>query len=271
MLLKVKYAIAESVKRNPWTWHVVWNALPQIPFLLPHDKSYYGFTHLTGTGEGLFLDIGANNGISSAGFRKLNQRYRILALEANRLHVPALERLKRRIAAFDYRITGVGNTAGSFQLFTPLYRGIPVHTHTSASRSYMQVALRRDFPARVVDRMTIDEQTVEMISIDSLNLCPSLVKIDIEGADFDALLGMQATVARCRPAIMFEFTPGKSESMGPFFHERDYGLLVFDEVGNRFFSFEASREAEKWEHSGLQVNVFAVPNERTARLPFSSS
>ena len=204
MLLKVKYAIAESVKANPWTWHVVWNALPQIPFLLPHDKSYYGFTHLTGAGDGLFLDIGANNGISAAGFRKLNRRYRILALEANRIHVPALERLKRRIADFEYRITGVGSSAGSFRLFTPVYHSIPVHTHASASRSYMEVALRRDFPARIVDQMTIDEQTVEMLTIDSLNLSPNLVKIDVEGGEAAVLEGAARVLAECNPIILCE-------------------------------------------------------------------
>ena len=212
MLLKLKYAIAESVKRNPWTWHVVWNALPRIPLLLPHDKSYYGFAHLTGSVDGLFLDVGANNGITAAGFRKLNRRYRILALEASRIHAPALERLKQKMEGFDYRITGVGKAGGSFRLFTPIFRGIPIHTHASASRGYMDVALRRDFPARVVDRVTVDEQTVEIIPIDSLDLSPSLVKIDIEGGDFDAVLGMQKTIARCRPPSCLSSRPERARA-----------------------------------------------------------
>jgi FkbM family methyltransferase len=262
MLQGIKYAVAESVKRNPWTWHIVWNAMPLTPLLLPHDKSYYGFLHLAGAGDGLFLDIGANNGITSAGFRKLNSRYRILAIEASVIHAPALARLKRREQAFDYIVTGVGRAPGSFQLFTPIYRGMPIHTHSSSSRPYMDVALRRDFSTAVVDRMTMDEQTVRIIEIDSLGLSPDIVKIDIEGADFEALQGMTKTIRRCRPAVMFEFTPGKSDGIAPFFLERGYRLLVFDDVANRFFPFDAALQAKKWSLSRLQVNVFAVPSER---------
>ena len=85
---RLKYAVASVVKRNPTTWSLVWERMPHWPLLLPHERSYLGFRQLATRKEGLFLDVGANNGISAASFRKLNARYRTLSLEG----IPATNR-----------------------------------------------------------------------------------------------------------------------------------------------------------------------------------
>jgi FkbM family methyltransferase len=269
MLTKLKYSIAEAIKKNPRTWSWVWNTLPRLTFLLPHDKTYYGFCHLAKKKEGLFLDVGANNGMTAAGFRSLNATYQIFSIEANRHHEPALRNLKRRIKNFDYMISAVGRAPGELQLITPTYKGIPIHTHTSSSRDYLDVSLRRDFTANVVDRILYDEQVVKMITIDSLNLNPDIVKIDVEGGDYDVLLGMTQTISRCRPFIMIEFTPKKTGAMTEFFAERSYNLFVFNEVQDHFGLFKEARETQAWEESGLQVNLFAIPAETAVGLPFN--
>ncbi len=87
---RCKYIAAESIKKNPYSWALVWNVLPYIGFLLPHDKSYFGFRHLATAPAGLFLDVGGNNGMTAAGFRKINHTYDILSIEPNPCHEPAL-------------------------------------------------------------------------------------------------------------------------------------------------------------------------------------
>ena len=261
MLKKLKYSMAEAIKKNPRTWSLVWNTLPRLTFLLPHDKTYYGFCHLATKKQGLFLDVGANNGMTAAGFRHLNTAYRILSVEANRHHEPALRRLKGRIQDFDYMISAVGRDPGELRLITPTYKGIPIHTHTSSSRDYLDVSLRRDFTPKVVDRIIYDEQVVETITIDSLNLNPDIVKIDVEGGDYEVLLGMTQTISRCRPFIMIEFTPKKTGAVTEFFAERSYKVFVFNEMQDRFGAFKEARETQAWQESGLQVNLFAIPAE----------
>jgi len=262
MLKAAKYWAAEVLKKNPRTWSWVWNALPRITILLPHDKSYYGFQSLARGREGLFLDVGANNGMTAAGFRRLNKDYRILSIEASRHHEPALQRLKQRIPRFDYLITAVGATAGEFRLYTPMYKGVSIHTHTSSSRDYMDVSLRRDFNPRVVEQIVYDEQIVKVVPIDSLNLQPDIVKIDVEGLDYQVLLGMTQTIETWRPVVMVEYTPNKTGPIVAFFAERRYELFVYDEHTAAFQPFDEARAATVWNKSGLQLNVFAIPVER---------
>jgi FkbM family methyltransferase len=262
MLDKPKYWAAEVLKKHPRTWSWVWNILPRITILLPHDKSYYGFRRLAGGQDGLFLDVGANNGMTAAGFRKLNKKYRILSIEANRYHEPALRRLKQRIGSFDYIIAAVGAGHGEVRLYTPIYKGIPIHTHTSSSRDYLEVSLRRDFSPTVVGQIVYDEQIVKVIPLDSLNLQPDIVKIDVEGLDYEVLLGMRQTIDKFRPAIMVEYTPSKTGPIVEFFGERAYDLFIYDENKRAFVAFDEDLGATIWRESGLQLNIYAIPAER---------
>jgi hypothetical protein len=55
-----------------------------------------------------------------------------------------------------------------------------------------------------------------------------------------------------------------------FFQERNYGLFVFDDSQAAFRTFDEARESGQWKECGLQVNVFAIPSEKTVLLPMGS-
>lgn len=59
-------------------------------------------------------------------------------------------------------------------------------------------------------------------------LVPKLIKIDIEGAEFMALQGSQATLAKHRPVVMVEVTNQKQEVFELF---NNLGYLLFDDKG----------------------------------------
>ena len=54
---------------------------------------------------------------------------------------------------------------------------------------------------------------MEEIRIDSLNLDPDLIHLDVEGFEAFALLGAQATIARVKPLIVLE-TNGSGDAYG---------------------------------------------------------
>jgi hypothetical protein len=120
-----------------------------------------------------------------------------------------------------------------------------------------------------VARITYHEQVVEIVPLDELELAPSIVKIDVEGADYQILLGLRATIERYRPHILVEFTPRHMGDFEQFFEQRKYSLFVYDERADTFTPFRKDRETETWQTTALQVNVFCVPSERTSILPLS--
>jgi len=59
-----------------------------------------------------------------------------------------------------------------------------------------------------------DSQKVSTMKIDSLNLKPNFIKMDVEGSEFYALKGMINTLERYMPIIMMEFHPPSIEESG---------------------------------------------------------
>lgn len=263
---RLKFAVAAKVKRNPTTWSFFWERMPHWPILLPHDQSYLGFRHLINEEAGLFLDVGANNGITAAGFRKLDDRYRILSIEADPNHEPALNRLSRKLADFEYKIIAAGDVRDELTLYTPIYQGKPIHTHTSSDLEYLKIAMERDFP-RQFPSVDYRKQSVPVIPLDDLELRPNIVKIDVEGHDAAVLRGLGQTVAACRPYFLLEYTPEFSEQCEQWLRDRDYEFFVYDATENQFTPFVVERESELWRSESLQVNLFCIPQERCESLP----
>lgn len=50
----------------------------------------------------------------------------------------------------------------------------------------------------------VEGDTVNMITLDSLNLSPDFIKIDVEGMEFDVIKGARETIIRSKPLIMIE-------------------------------------------------------------------
>ena len=98
-------------------------------FLLPHEFDYYGFEVLVNNGyinNKLILDIGANRGHSARGFMKILPDWNVFSVEANSLHINALEKTKQASRnRMDYKIAAAGDITGQpIELFTPIYKNI---------------------------------------------------------------------------------------------------------------------------------------------------
>src|SRR5262249_45500022 len=154
-------------------------------------------------GPGLFLDVGANDGVSALSFRKINSQCSILSLEPNPMHRRSLEGLKRRLNKFDFRLCAAGDKQGWTTLSMPVYRGIPLHSGSFCAPEQREV-LEADFPPHIAKQLRYVTRTVPVTRIDDLNVSPTVVKIDVEGYDERTLRGMEETIRRCHPILMVE-------------------------------------------------------------------
>lgn len=266
---RLKYLMAEVVNSHPYIWFVAWRLMPHLPFLLPHEKSYYAFMHLASEEDGLFLDVGANNGLSALGFRRLIPHYRIFSIEASRHHEAALNKLKRKLDRFDYLITGAGHVRSRVTLHTAMYNGVVLHTGASLNLEYLRKSLVHNFSQRVVKKVTWTQQVVDIIPLDDLHLKPDIIKIDAEGFDYEVLLGLKQTIGTHRPSVLVEYSPSLQERLEPFCQGLSYVLLVYDHVCDRFARFDREREQRTHLNQGTPVNLFLIPFEKVNVLPMA--
>lgn len=175
----------------------------------PHDEDY-GVFGLFPDRRGPFLDVGANAGMSALSFRIYNRDTPIISIEPNPFHEDDLRFVGRLARPFAYRLWAAGDQDGEFTLHVPVYRGVPLTTE--ASLVYDEVAQSPSLRERLGDGMDdsdfeIVSRTVPVRRLDALGVDPAFVKLDVQGYEHAALVGLRDTLARVRPVLLIE-TPG---------------------------------------------------------------
>lgn len=254
---RLKY-VQHIVESNPYTYWFTKKFLTRISLFLPHEVDFYGFRHLMKQNAGLFLDIGANDGISCRSFRKLNNRWRILSIEANPFHEVELGRLKRKFHNFDFLIAAVGQTTGEpATLYVPAFRSISIHRVASLAREQVERNLSMLPFASHRRRLVYKEVVTRTLRVDDLSISPDIVKIDVEGAELNALLGMEKTIEAVRPFFLVEVKSDQFPSVNDFFSKKSY----------RPFGYHVKKDAFETFQGKPFRSFFFFPSEKCEGLP----
>lgn len=219
-----------------------------------HDPDYGVFSLLSAE-HGVFLDVGANAGMSALSFRTHNRRSAIVSIEPNPFHEADLRFTSRLASPFSYRMWAAGATDDEMTLHVPVFRGVPLTTEASLVRE--EVIGSPSLRERLGDRMDGDAfeiatRTVPVRRLDALALDTSFVKLDVQGFEYPALQGLTETIERTRPMLLVE-TPGSD--VGDWLAERGYSALRYDATEHRLVR-----------DLGGAINIVFLPDERADAL-----
>ncbi|MBI2135305.1 FkbM family methyltransferase [Candidatus Woesearchaeota archaeon] len=238
---RVRGAVKYILERHPYTICLA-EFMIKLPVLLPHDNEYYGFCRLSDKKKGLFLDIGANDGRSILSFHKLRKDWDIFSVEASSIHKKRLEKIKSKIPNLTYVIKAVGKERGKrLKLYTPVYGFYAMHTAAGTSLETVKKRMMWHFGKRIANNFRYKETECETIMIDDLKLSPDIIKIDIEGAELDALLGCRKTIKKYSPYFMIEYNESNFKDIWRFLSKRGYELFGFDPKKMKFEAFSKDR------------------------------
>jgi FkbM family methyltransferase len=173
----------------------------------PHDPDFEFYRYCLPAPVGsVFLDVGANTGISALSFRIYDKRTPIVSIEPNVTLERDLKLIGRLIRGFEYHLVGAGDERREFTLYTPTYRGTPLTGEASLKRPEPQDVWWLHENVRDVEPsdFSVVEQRVAVVPLDELGLVPAHVKIDVEGLELDVLRGMHRTLTEYAPTILLE-------------------------------------------------------------------
>ena len=204
-VMLTRYPKAYDLLRRPYAAARFW-------LRRPHDPDY-GVFALFPKRRGVFLDVGANAGMSALSFRIFNRVDPIVSIEPNPFHEGDLHFTGKLVKAFSYQMWAAGQGNGTMTLHVPVYRNVPLTTEASLILEEVagSVSLRTRLGSRMdTDDFEIVTCTVTVRPLDSLHLDPAFIKLDVQGYEYEALLGLEATLRRAYPVLLIETPSDKA-------------------------------------------------------------
>lgn len=197
----------------------------------------------------LLIDVGANAGQSALCMAMLRADARIVSFEANARNVRDLAFVRRILGdRYSYHHIGLSDRNGSATLHVPVVGRTPVPGESS---------FLSQFDSSTEDRIgritSVVAQRVSLRTLDSFQLRPAFVKIDVQGHELEVLRGMAATLVGCRPVLLLEMS-FQFPDIREYLRTLDYVLCQYDHASGGLIPCERPEG----------INYFAAPHEHHA-------
>ena len=209
MLVLIKHRLIKVIEKIPLLQIFVYNNLQYWKFLFPHDKDYYALKLLFKKNEKrTFLDIGANIGLSTIGFRELGFfKNKIIMFEPDQFlldnYVTKVVKNYSNIQVYPF---GLSNKSQKKKLFRAFYKNVFFHFNNSFNLNYLKEKLKHNYGNKA-KKFIIKSSLFKLKKFDELKIKESIcfLKIDVEGFDEFVLYGMKKFFRNNNPVVLVEY------------------------------------------------------------------
>jgi FkbM family methyltransferase len=166
---------------------------------LPHERDFEIFRDLPPSG--LFVDSGANIGQSAFSFASVRPGWDIVSFEPNPALARSLARTSRTLGRrHRYTIMGLGAARGTIPFYVPFRNGAEASQEGTFCREQLFESAAQ---ARLGPGWGIRSASVPVERFDALGLFPDIVKIDVQGYEYEVIEGMEGTLRARAPKILY--------------------------------------------------------------------
>ena len=270
MINLIKYKIIRWIERFPLVSILIYNNANKLKFFLPHEKDYYGILKICKiTKNKSFIDVGANIGISTLGFRKLGFSNPIYLFEPNYLlYKNHLTKLKKKHKNIFINNIALNNKKEKKKLYIAYYKGRTLHFLSSFDKKYIINSIKITF-FNVKEKINIIKKDVKCEKFDSMQIKfpPEFIKLDTEGHDYSVLLGMKKTIKKHKPIFLIEYNLKIFNKICKYL--KFYRPFIYDFKNDKFLKvsnknkFQISRTYKK--NLLTNRNVFFIPMQKNLK------
>jgi FkbM family methyltransferase len=194
----------------------------------PHEADFRVLSMLP---EGCCIDIGANQGQSIESILLFQPSAQVIAFEANPRLAAKLTQRYRRKKSIQINSFGLSNTCGIFRLYIPSYNGFEYDALASMDRDHAAswIGAETVYNFRP-QKLRVEEAECRTKTLDSFNLEPVFVKVDVEGLEYAVLEGARQTLTRHLPVVLLEYSEADDRAK-QLLHSLGYAEYAYDGSG----------------------------------------
>jgi FkbM family methyltransferase len=197
----------------------------------PHEREFKALRFIPDDLAGCYLDIGANQGQSIESIKLVKPKARVYSFEANPLLVEKLNARYGQREGITIRPYGLADEDSARTLFVPIYRKFVYDGEASFDRESAGLPFSSEslylFSPR---KLQLKEVVCTLRRLDSQELDPIFIKIDVQGYEPKVLAGGAATIKKFEPVLMIEAFHGNPE-LDAMLRPLGYEPYLFDETG----------------------------------------
>ena len=223
----------------------------------PHERDFLALRFIPDEIPGSYVDVGANHGQSIESIKLIKPLAQVCSFEANTLLAERLTARYRNRADVTVHPFGLADKEQQRTLYVPKYKGYVYDGLASFDKSSAASWLGPETlywfsPAE----LTLLETACVTRRLDDQSLQPVLVKIDVQGYEYQVIKGGIETIRNHQPVLLIEDFHWEHE-MGTVLREIGYEQYLFDRDG-----FYRSR------HDKV-INAFLMTPRRAATVRMS--
>lgn len=154
----------------------------------------------------IILDIGGNDGISIKTIRKFTKN-KIISFEPNQKNYLKILNLKKKINKIQVYNTALSNKRlEKKSIYEAYFKTYHLSPFDSLSKKNVLKHLKQSlFIKNIEKKITIKKSIIKTKKLDEFKVSPCFVKIDIQGHEYECVLGSLQTIKKNKPILMIEY------------------------------------------------------------------
>ena len=226
---KIKNFLEELFRSHPYGYGFARYLAGKFFYKSLGEKDFEAFKDFDFPSHKLFVDIGANDGISALLFHFFNKKNPIISFEPDNFHLKSLNKLKKKIKNYSYENIGLSNKKDSINLYIPKVYGIYIGQLASTNKHEAYSNVFKILTTKNLEKkIQIIKKTILVNTLDSFKFDVCAIKIDVEGHELKVLEGAKSTIKKQLPILMIELKNNDAEDIVNFLKKLEYKLYVFE-------------------------------------------
>jgi FkbM family methyltransferase len=180
------------------------------------------------------LDIGANDGISYKTIRKFLCKNLIISFEPLKMNFKKLKILKNKDKNYKIHNCGLSNVnIKEKKIHIPYFKKYLLCSFAGIDKVSIISKLKNSLHIKnILKKINFKSEIIKLKKIDDFNLNPSFIKIDIEGHEYECIMGGLKTIKKNKPILLIEYDRNTNKKINKILKKINYKSYYYDEKIN---------------------------------------